>query len=100
MVARADFSESDGGGASLPLLTQVWDDAAGRINSDPDAFRSILIANANLSDAVAGTYPISAYPLAQRPSAALVDPILAWMQRKGYLTAALAYDEGTGTFSA
>lgn len=29
----------------------------------------------------------------------MVDPVLAWMQQKGYLTQPLTYDEATGTFA-
>jgi len=30
----------------------------------------------------------------------MVNPVLEWMQQKGYLTKPLSYDEKTGTFSA
>ena len=54
--------------------------------------------SANLSDVVAGTYPISTYPTAQLPTSDMVEPVLTWMRGKGYLTAALSYDETTGAF--
>ena len=58
----------------------------------------MLLQNANLSEDVAETYPISEYPLVQRPTSAMVDPVLAWMDKKGYLAKPLSYNEQTGAF--
>lgn len=100
MVAGAGFAQSSQGAAALEVLKGVWDQAASAINADPDAYRSVLIANANLSDAVASSYPISTYPTCVRPPADLVTPVLEWMTRKGYLATALTYHEEDGSFSA
>jgi len=69
------------------------------VNANPEAYRPTLVANANLSDVVAGTYPISEYPQCEMPTNAMVDPVLTWMQGKGYLTKPLTYDQSTGKFS-
>ena len=100
MIARADALGDDALGPFIPALEQVWDKAAELINANPEAYRDVLVANANLSDAVAGTYPISQYPTCQLPTSEMVDPVLAWMQDKGYLAQPLAYDATTGRFSA
>ena len=51
------------------------------INDDPEAYREVLIENANLPVEIADTYPISTYPTVQLPTAAMVDPVLAWMEK-------------------
>ena len=100
MIARADFATSASGPADLDALRKVWDEAAGMVNANPEAYRSTLVANANLSDAVKDTYPISEYPMCEMPTNAMVDPVLDWMKGKGYLAKPLTYDEKTGKFSA
>lgn len=106
MVVRTAYLEQ-GGVQTLEKVREIWNEAASSINSDPEAYRSLLVEKANLNDAVASTYPISEYPLATssdgtaaHPSAALVDPVLAWMKDKGYTDENIVYDEATGTFSA
>lgn len=99
MIARTDALANETTNTAIAGLQQVWDEAAGLINATPEAYRATLVQNANLSDAIASTYPLCTYPTAQLPTAEMVQPVLQWMEEKGYLTAALAYDEGTGTFA-
>lgn len=100
MIARADFAANASGPTDLDALRKVWDEAAAMVNANPEAYRSTLVANANLSDAVKDTYPISEYPMCEMPTSAMVDPVLDWMKGKGYLAKSLSYDEKTGKFSA
>ena len=100
MVARTSVVGDVARAPYLDALSAVWDEAAALINADPEAYRGVLVANANLSDAVADTYPISEYPMCELPTEAMVTPVLEWMQQKGYLTRPLSYDEATGTFQA
>ena len=99
MVARTEKLADPDFAKRVEQLEQVWDENATRINENPEEYRATLVANANLSDAVADTYPISQYPMCQLPTNAMVAPVLEWMQEKGYLTQPLAYDEKTGSFS-
>lgn len=99
MVARTAFLEEPGGTEAVDTLKSVWNEAATSISEDGEAFRVVLIENANLSEVVAETYPVSEYPTCQLPTAAMVDPVLDWMQQKGYLTQPLSYDETTGAFT-
>ena len=99
MIVRTELVEDPDQAARLETLMQVWDEAAALINEDPEAQRSALNVNANLSDAIADTYPICTYPTCQLPTAAMVNPVLEWMGSKGYLTAPLTYDETTGQFA-
>lgn len=98
MVVRTDYLESDGGEEMVTQLEGIWDQAVDLINADPESYRGILVQNANLSDEVADTYPISEYPHATRPTSDMVDPILEWMVEKGYLEQPLTYDPSTGAF--
>lgn len=98
MVARADFLGKGNGTAIVEALKGVWDDAAKRINANPESYRALLVSKANLSEAIADSYPISEYPTCQLPTNAMIDPVLAWMQEKGYLEKGLSYDQSTGAF--
>ena len=100
MVVRSELLEDDARAAQIEALKAVWDNGAELVNADPEKFRGVLVANANLPEQIAETYPISTYPLVQLPTSAMVDPVLAWMDQKGYLTKPLSYDETTGAFSA
>ena len=99
MIARADFANGADGPAAIEAMKAAWDAAAGRINANPETYRELLVQRANLSEEIAETYPISDSPLVQLPTSAMVEPVLAWMQEKGYLTTPLTYDQTTGVFS-
>lgn len=100
MIARSEFLAEPEATEAVDTLKTIWNEAVTSINEDPQAYQAVLVENANLSEAVAETYPVSDYPVCQLPTAAMVDPVLQWMQEKGYLTQPLAYDDKTGEFSA
>ncbi|MFR3273583.1 MAG: ABC transporter substrate-binding protein [Slackia sp.] len=89
----------DGGEATLDLVRDAWNQAVDEINTDPEAYRALLVEKANLPGLVADTYAISTYPEAALPAKDMVQPVLDWMLDKGYLVEALTYDEGNGTFA-
>lgn len=99
MIARSEFLAEPGAAEAVETLKTIWNEAVTSINEDPQAYQAVLVENANLSEAVAEIYPVSDYPVCQLPTAAMVDPVLAWMQQKGYLTQPLTYDAQTGEFS-
>lgn len=98
MAVRNDWLSGEGAQA-IETFKQIWDGCARDINTDPEKYRELLVKNANLSDAVAATYPISEYPLCQFPTNDMVDPVMQWAEGKGYLTKDLAYDQSSGAFS-
>lgn len=98
MAVRNDWLSGEGAQA-VETFKQIWDGCARDINADPEKYRELLVKNANLSDAVAATYPISEYPLCQFPTNDMVDPVMQWMEGKGYLTKDLVYDQSNGAFS-
>ena len=99
MIVRGDALADAAAIGQIELLEDVWDEAVELVNAKPESYRAVLVANANLPEEIAETYPISTYPTVQLPTAAMVDPVLEWMEQKGYLTKPLAYDEATGTFA-
>lgn len=98
MAVRNDWL-SDEGAQAIETFKRIWDGCVRDINADPEKYRELLVKNANLSDAVAATYPISEYPLCQFPTNDMVDPVMQWMEGKGYLTKDLVYDQSNGAFS-
>lgn len=98
MAVRNDWLSGEGAQV-IETFKQIWDGCARDINADPEKYRELLVKNANLSDAVAATYPISEYPLCQFPTNDMVDPVMQWMEGKGYLTKDLVYDQSNGAFS-
>ena len=98
MIIREDLAATPEGSALVETLARVWDDAVGRINANPEDYRTILIQRAQLPDPVKDSYTISVYPEAQRPTQAMIDPVLDWMYKKGYLSNPLSYDYATGSF--
>ena len=100
MIARSEILADSALTEQLEQLKGVWDEAAKLVNADPEAYREVLIEKANLPVEIADPYPISAYPTVKLPTAAMVEPVLDWMNEKGYLTKPLSYDEKTGVFSA
>ena len=99
MIVRADLMSGPEATQAIEALQDVWDVAAELINASPESYRSVLVENVNLSEEIAETYPISAYPTVQLPTADMVDPVLQWMEEKGYLSKKLSYDQATGEFS-
>jgi len=98
MVAHTDFLKKDNNAAIVEKIKSIWNDAVAKINANPEAYRALLVQKANLSDAVAATYPICEYPTSQLPTNKMIDPILTWMQEKGYLDKQVTYNASDGTF--
>lgn len=99
MAARTDWAAENA--QAVQDVAQIWDAGARALAAEPDAFRSLLAEKANLNASIADTYPISTYPYALRdgelahPSSDMVQPVLAWMEAKGY-GGNVAYDGATG----
>ncbi len=99
MIVRQDFAATGEGISTVETLAACWDEAVKRINANPESYRSLLVEKAQLPDPVKEHYPISEYPLVQKPTEAMVNPILDWMLEKGYLSSKLIYDYETGALT-
>jgi NitT/TauT family transport system substrate-binding protein len=98
MVARADFALSIEGQAVFERLRMARNEQVAKINADPEAFRALLVEKTSLPEEIAATYPIPTSPTAEKPTADMVEPVLAWMLDKGYLSSPMGYDPVTGQF--
>ena len=98
MIARTAFLSADEDGSAMAALRGAWDTAVERINAAPEEYRALLVEKANLNEALAETYPVSTYPTCQLPTSEMIDPVLAWMDEKGYLEYAITYDPETGAY--
>ena len=105
MVARAAWAADNA--SAIEAVARVWDEAVALIDDDPAAYRELLVEKANVNSAVAESYAVSSYPTALaadgttlvRVPADLVEPVVEWMQQKGYTGATVAYDAETGAFA-
>ncbi len=98
IIARNDFLEEDTNGTLIEALRTAWDTAATRINTNPESYRELLVEKAGLNETVADTYPISTYPTCELPTSDMINPVLTWMDEKGYLEYSVSYNEETGAF--
>ncbi len=97
----------------VAALRDAWDEAADMVNAAPEQFRELLAEKANLNDAIKDSYPISTYPHANAesgsgasggkggayPPASLIEPQIAWMQKKGYGGERVSYNETDGSLA-
>ena len=86
---------SGGGASTLEGVRAAWNAAVAAVDADPESFRALLVEKANLPELVADSYPIATYPEAAAPTADMVQPVLEWMARKGYLSEELSYSPDT-----
>ena len=76
---------------SVFKLLGAIDQAAQVINQNPNIWRALLVTNARLPQELAKTYKVNTYPRPQLPRQTDVDPLLAWMRRKGLLKSSVTY---------
>ena len=98
MIARTAFLDADADGSAMQALREAWNAAVGRINAKPSDYRALQVEKANLNEALAETYPVSTYPTCQLPTSQMIDPVLAWMDEKGYLEYPITYNPETGAY--
>ncbi len=102
MIARESFAAEQG--EAMLKVAKAWDAAVDAIAANPESYIPLLAEKANLNETIADTYPVSDYPYAlngdelAHPAAELVDPQIAWMTTKGYVSSAVTYDEASGGF--
>lgn len=99
MAFRTEFANTDSGKAIIEKLSAAWDTSVDGINSEPEAQRALMLANAKLPDNLKDTYPVPTYPKAQKPDAKLVESVLDWMKEKSYITS-VKYDSDSGNLTA
>jgi NitT/TauT family transport system substrate-binding protein len=85
LVFSQAFLSRSGADLTVEELLKAWDRGVVAINTDPDAFRALLIDKANLPEPLRENYRIRSYPSTHIPSQEQFDEIVDWMVEKGYL---------------
>lgn len=88
-----EYLAEPAGMVAVRALLEVWDEAAGMVNADPDAYRGLLVEMARLPEPLKDTYQVNSYPDSAAPTAETVDAVLDWMTAKGLLTAEVTYGD-------
>jgi NitT/TauT family transport system substrate-binding protein len=93
LVFSDEYVAEPGGVETLMRTLEVWDEAAGVVNSDPDAWRETLVEKARLPEPIKDIYVISEYPMNAVPTLEQVDAVLDWMVAKGLLENPVTYED-------
>jgi len=97
LCVSAEYEGTDEGRAAVAAVLAAWDAAVADINASPDSFRQTLVDKARLPEPLAGTYKVSTYPKAARPTSEQVQTVLDWMTAKGYLKTEVKAEDLIGT---
>lgn len=95
LVVSEKFEGSKGGAEAVDKLLNVWDEAVGVVNADPNSFRATLVDKARLPEPLKDSYEVQTYPTAQEPTQAEVDAVLAWMRGKQLLKKDVTFQDLT-----
>jgi NitT/TauT family transport system substrate-binding protein len=78
-------------GEAVRRFLEAWSRAAAAINASPGAYRPLVREKIRIPPNLAETFTIGPYPVAEVPSAAQWDDVIAWMLSKQMLERPLAY---------
>ncbi|MCG2807529.1 MAG: MetQ/NlpA family ABC transporter substrate-binding protein [Coriobacteriia bacterium] len=88
-----NYLVAPGGIEAMTVLLDVWNEAVTLVNASPDAYRATLVEQARLPEPIKDSYKISVYPMADSPSQAQVDAVLAWMDAKKLLGKPVSFED-------
>jgi len=80
-------------GEGIRFFLKTWDEAAGKINADPAAYRPLLLKKIRVPKNVQGGYPVPIYPRREVPDSEQWADVMTWMVEKGLLTTPLSYEQ-------
>ena len=80
-------------GEAVRLFLQAWDEAACRINENPEALRAVLVQKIPVPENIRKTYRIPPYPRNGVPDRGQWEDVLKWMQEKRLLDATVSYED-------
>lgn len=80
-------------GEGIRFFLEAWDKAAGDINANPKAYRSLLLKKIRVPKNVQEGYPVPIYPRREVPDSEQWADVMTWMVEKGLLTTPLPYEQ-------
>lgn len=93
LVFSDEYLSEPGGVETLGRMLDVWDEAAGVVNSDPDAWRDTLVEKARLPEPIKDIYVISEYPESDVPTLEQITAVLDWMEALELLENPVTYED-------
>jgi NitT/TauT family transport system substrate-binding protein len=78
---------------AIAAFLRAYESAVDAINTDPEAYREVLIGNINIPQPLQATYPVPSFLPAFVPSEEQAGAVLAWMVDRGLLEEAPAYED-------
>jgi len=87
MTQEALNSKSD----AISRFYEAYAKAVEDINSDPDQYKSLMVANINISEQVANSYKVQNYPEPQLPVERDVNNVATWLKNKNLLKNEIEY---------
>lgn len=82
---------------ALQAFLRAWDHAAADINSNPEAYRALLLEQVRVPENVQETYQIPPFPRSEVPSPDQWADVNQWLIDKGLLQSELPYEESVST---
>jgi NitT/TauT family transport system substrate-binding protein len=80
-------------GEAVRLFLQAWDEAAARINENPEGLRAVLLQKIPVPENIRKAYRIPPYPRNGVPDRGQWKDALQWMREKKLLDGAVSYEE-------
>jgi NitT/TauT family transport system substrate-binding protein len=93
LVFSDEYLSEPGGVETLGRMLDVWDEAVGAVNSDPDSWRDTLVEKARLPEPIKDVYVVSEYPVADVPTLEQVTAVLEWMEDIELLENPVTYED-------
>lgn len=75
------------------LFIRAWDEAAARINENPEGLRPVLLKTIPMPENIRRTYRIPPYPRNGIPDRGQWEDVLRWMQEKKLLDTPVSYED-------
>jgi len=93
-VSHLTFSavSVDTKGEAIRGFLAAWDEAAARLNSEPEALRPLVIEVVPMPPAAQKDFPLPVYPRGKAPTQAQWADVMDWMLEKGLLNAPVPYE--------
>jgi NitT/TauT family transport system substrate-binding protein len=80
-------------GEAVRLFLKAWDEAAAKINENPEELRAVLLQKIPVPENIRKTYRIPPYPRNGVPDREQWEDVLKWMQEKRLLDSPVSYED-------